>query len=513
MKKIVLSYSKSHFDPNAPGKKGGAGFLAQSIYRIINSKYNNSVVEYYDHTEHESLKSSHDYCDIFIGISNNIHVFIKKLNPRQSVLFAVNYSAISRHRIKSKAKDLRFDKKLLTWEDGIHSNLNELNGVTAVATLGNFSNFLSYVGSGVSPSRVFPVSCSLGHSYQVKNQSRKNFGDDILYFPGGVSFRKGVAYLRPIVAWMKNERLGRKLRVIGRATDQKLNEYMSEVMIEFPDNIVWEQRWIERDSSTWNENISKSRFAIFPSFEEGLPASVLDLIESDVPVLYSSSCGLDFVSRDVIPKSMDITDWIDLLRSTISRSDDYLSDLLARQKLMLDNLPKSLIQLEKILEKLNLESIWPSAEISESLKTQLPMNSWLLASNPTFDYKVYESDSIHALYSVNEVSAKKEISTESLIAIAIIQIDRYRELMGLTIQYNNRFLVIERATVNFKTKLSPVSQVKQKLDLFTVVDKGKSFQWPKIERSFILFKTRLFDSIQYSSDRFFKNFYSKTQGF
>jgi hypothetical protein len=494
MKKIVLVYSKDHFDPIKSGEKGGAGYLASSIYRMLTSTYSNANLEYYDHTEHNLVKCKDSNSDLLVGISNNIHLFNNKLHPKQSVLFAVNYSAIHRRKIRRKLKEYHFDKKWLNWEDGIYSNLNELDGVTAVVTLGNFSNFLSYVGSGVTPSRVFPISSSLGHKFH-SNKRRRIFGEDVLYFPGGISFRKGAGFLRPIVAWLESQRAGTMLRVIGRATDPELNEYIRQIVTEFPNNIIWEQRWIDRDSNIWKENISKSRFAIFPSFEEGLPASVLDLIESDIPVLYSSACGLDFVSKDVVPKSMGVSDWINLLRSMITRSDEFIAELLNSQQLMLENLPEGIVQFESMINRVYSESIWPSTEISDSLKMQIPKDSWLLKSKEAMEYKIYESDSVHPIYPVNEIFSLEEMAIESLIAIAITQIDRYPNFIGLTIQHNYRFIIIERTTLNLRKSIFQNRENSTKLDLFTVVDRQNISKWPTIEKNFTLLKQRIIDSI------------------
>lgn len=504
MKKIVLAYSKAHFDPEVPNRPSGAGFLAHSIYSLLKSKYPLSEVQYFDHLEHNSIKSNTSYPDLFVGISNNIQNFNQKLRSKHSVLFAVNYSATFRRSITKKAKKLNFDKRLLNWEDGISSNLDELNGVTTVLTLGNYSNYLSYVGSGVSPSRVFPISCTLGHDFRAEHKIRLSFGEDILYFPGGISFRKGVAYLRPIAAWLESEAKGRKLRIIGRASDDGLDEYIREIVDQFPKSIVWESQWIERESKIWRENIAKSRFAIFPSFEEGLPASVLDLIESNIPVLYSSACGLDFVSRDVIPNSMDVVDWIELLHSTIIKSDKYLSDLLSDQRRMMGNLPANLSQLEKTLDNIYSESIWPSVCIADGLRAQIPNDSWLLKSGGGFMYIVYEPDLADLPYSVNEVSKMEVMNTEELIAFAITQIDKYWMLRGLVIEHNGRFIAIARDTTNLGLNDSQISTFPANLNLYTSVNSEKYVRWPKFERKRTLLKNRIFQSVTYRYQKIFR---------
>jgi hypothetical protein len=325
-----------------------------------------------------------------------------------------------------------------------------------------------------------------------------------LYFPGGISFRKGVAYLRPIANWLENEAKGRKLRIIGRASNKELDDYIRETLIQFPKNIVWENQWVERESKIWQESIAKSRFAIFPSFEEGLPASVLDLIESNIPVLYSSACGLDFVSRDVIPNSMEVVDWIELLHSTIMKSDNYLSDLLNNQRIMVGNLPKNLSQLEKTLDNIHSETVWPSIYVSESLRVQIPKNSWLLKSHGEPIYIVYELDSKELPYSLNIVSKREEMNTEDLIAFAITQIDKYWMLRGLVIQHNRRFIVITRETTNLNLKDTQISKFPSNLSLYTSVHSEKYAKWPKFERKRTLLMNRVLTSFTYRYQKIFR---------
>ena len=87
------------------------------------------------------------------------------------------------------------------------------------------------------------------------------------------------------------------------------------------------------------------------------------------------------------------------------------------------------------------------------------------------------------------------MAVESLIAIAITQIDRYPNFIGLTIQHNYRFIIIERTTKNLQKSIFQNRENSAKLDLFTVVDQHNISKWPTIEKNFTLLKQRIIDSI------------------
>jgi hypothetical protein len=499
---VALVYSRNHFDPKGEVSRSGAGFLAHSIFQLLNSKFQDAQIFYFDHSEHQTMVHNENDFDLFIGTSNNIGSFIQRLQPKQSLLFAVNYSALFRRKIVKRASQIGYNQKLLTWEDGIHSNLNELKGVTAVITLGNYSNYLSYTASGVDNCRVFPISSSLGHEIDTLEAPRMKFGNDILYFPGGISFRKGVSFLRPIIQWLEHEGIGRKLRILGNASSTGLNRYIENLMKEFPENMIWESKWINHSSEVWRDNIEKSKFAIFPSFEEGIPASVLDLIESNLPVLYSSSCGLDFVCDEVVILTQNASNWVDLIRMMSMQDQAFLTDLLCKQKRLIQNLPQGLVQLENILDRLQTGSIWPGVRISESLKQKIPISSWLYTSSDKISYSIYESDSNCASFAQNKVIASNELTTEALISLAITQLDKYVKLRGLTISHCNQNLTIERFSPDCDQARSEQDNSGVNLYFVTTVGEIRIFRYPRVERLFIEIKTRIVDSVRYRSRRF-----------
>jgi hypothetical protein len=499
----VLVYSKYHFDPINGRQNGGAGFLAATIHKLLNSKLMYSTTLYLDHTELPNVNSRHEKKDLLIGISDNIEIFAKCFRPTHAILFAVNFSALHRRQIYKTAKSLGFSSKFLSWEDGIRSNLNEQSCISAVVTLGGYSNYLSYVNSGMNSRNVFPISCTLGHDFNLNRRRREIFGRDLLYFPGEISFRKGAAFIAPIVTLLHEEGLNRKFRIIGRAVNEELNSLIEQIESKYPMNVVWERKWVERSSEDWMEHVSNTMFAVFPSFEEGIPASVLDLIESEIPVIYSSFCGLDFVSRDVTIASVEIEEWLKLIQLMTSKDNLYFSDLLRRQKLMLENLPKDLCQLEAILARVDSGSIWPQIEISDLLKSDLSKDSWLLKHQGAPKYSVFESSRYFINFLQNEVISEQPLNTEDLIAFAITQLDKFVEQIGVTVFNFNRFITVERmSTFHTQKQFSKTSEID--FELISFISNPRKKRFPQLERFYIKFKDRVMDSIRYRITKFLR---------
>ena len=498
---LVISYSKNHFIPGEFESNTGTGFLAMSLFKLLKRKHPFSKLDYYDYTEFDLASEEAKLPALLVSISSNINLFNEKLRPKQSLLFAVNYSALHRRKIRSEARKFGFSFNKLTHEDGIFSNLMELKGTTGVVTLGNYSNYLSYVHSGAKPWKVFPFANTLGHSFSETFEAKKVFGDDILYFPGGTSFRKGLSIIEPILDMIQSESMGIKLRIIGQPANEQLSDYLSMLTQKFSENLHWERNWTNRNDLIWDENITKSRFAVFPSFEEGIPATVLDLIESGVPVLYSSECGLDFVSEEVVMTSFKVNEWIKLIRSTHSKSDFQIFELLNKQRLMMRNLPSDLIQVESVLDRLCQESLWPGILVDKDFSLTIPKNSWLYKSQSNPQYEISFSKEGDDFISINWVRCGTRLKEEALVAFAVSQLDRYQVLNELRVIHADLSIDIRR--------INPVTGFSQnrclnnvgKLELFSVVRESKHYILPKVFAYTIQWKDLLFRSIRYRFGR------------
>ena len=104
MSKIILSYSKYHFDPEINRIDGGTGFISSILWRELHATFPKDEIIFLDYKEYKKILGVKDV-KLFIGISSNFQNFVKKMNPDFSVLWGVNKSAKSRRDISKLAKN------------------------------------------------------------------------------------------------------------------------------------------------------------------------------------------------------------------------------------------------------------------------------------------------------------------------------------------------------------------------------------------------------------------------
>ena len=440
-KKIALCYSIKHYDPNRDEILGGAGFLAKAIHQLLIRTSVYDEIEYYDNAEIPLKKENYD---LLISISNNINKFQRLLKPKSTILFAVNYGAKTRRQISKAVGKHGFTGEILSWADGIYSNIHETDGVCGVVTLGNYSNYLSYLKMGMKEDQVFPISSRMGYEFSPLQGNQQITGKDLIFFPGEISFRKGLSHLSQIVKILQQEGQKRRIRVIGSAPNEYVNQVMRNLVEDFPENILWEDEWVSIGGEVWNRHIRASKFAILPSFEEGIPTSIIELISHGLPVLYSSNCGLDFVSNELVVNSVEVEDWCELICLVLQKDEAFMSKLLFMQKRMLSLLDKDLVQFERVLARNFRQSLWPGLDIDCSLKKRIKRGSWLNSIENKIEYRVTNIDLFPTTGVRVDVLSRKVKSLEELIAIAVTQIDKYVSVDYLVIRNCDEILKVER---------------------------------------------------------------------
>jgi len=88
--KILLSYSKVHFDPDKPQRQhkfwfNSASVLARTLYHILTKM---GEVTYINSTDYQQIKGKK--FDLFIGIYNNFYQILTSCYIKKSIYFAVN---------------------------------------------------------------------------------------------------------------------------------------------------------------------------------------------------------------------------------------------------------------------------------------------------------------------------------------------------------------------------------------------------------------------------------------
>jgi hypothetical protein len=149
--------------------------------------------------------------------------------------------------------------------------------------------------------------------------------------------------------------------------------------------LEWVKEYIDESSPYWIETLSRISFAVFPSLEEGIPATVGELVNSGIPVLYSNYCGLNFPSDVEYFEAENRAQNLALFSEFLKKSRDELDGMLKSQKNYLNSLTNTKSQFEEIFKRLDFNSKalsnpsdnayceidWPDQEQQSTLTLQI----------------------------------------------------------------------------------------------------------------------------------------------
>ena len=467
MSKIVLAYSRYHFDPSINLSIHGTGYISSSLWRYLHEVYPNHEILYSDYNDPRSLAGVRDV-DLFIGISQNFQTFVRMLKPNIACLWSVNKSAVYRQGIRKCARKYELPGSKLVSEDGIYSNILESLYADYVLTLGGWSNYKSYTNLGMSPDSVYALGIGFLNDSPIKKYRN---GKDILMFVGTLSFRKGVHLIEPILDLLRRSYPETKLIVIGRTQSPYWQESMKGLQSEYPANFRWEQ-WIEPGTKEWEAIFSKGLFGVFPSFEEGAAGALTQIIHEGVPVLYSNESGFEFTENSIPLTMSDDSEWIYQIESLLLSSQLQRKTMLDEQQALLKMNGVGLPQIKKALTRISRGSLWPGiADSSRLLVTDV--------STSENEYRVLkrssQSKELHSL----TYTGLEPLGFEDLARLGVMTLDRYPSLMDLLVSDVNSDQDLIVSQINSKN----IQDVDTKPVILNVVDSQKSSSFPLLQYS------------------------------
>jgi len=347
---ILLSYSKYHWNPGQVHYLGGAGFLSSQIYQALENSFPESNIVYMDYCDFETVDTNLHW-DLFLGIATNFDKFARRLGDCVKILIAVNAAPLQRLEIVGQAIRNRFPLAALQSEDGIYSLEHPAKSSDLVILLGNTMAARTYEKYINYSKPVIPITINF------KNQSLEieRDGNDILYFPGTITFRKGISSILDFLEILSKEAPHRKLILIGRTSNTSIRKIVEKFEELYPNQFEWVQEYIDETSDSWEDILSRTSFAVFPSLEEGIPATVGELVNSGVPVLYSNSCGLNFAHRVDFFKNGDRPQNIRVFRDFIGKKNKELDEILDRQQAYLNSLTPATQQFIEIFNNIDID--------------------------------------------------------------------------------------------------------------------------------------------------------------
>ncbi len=449
MSKIILSYAKSHFDPESAFISDGVGELSNCLWKALKKNFPHDEIIYVDYNDYRDFRNVRDV-KLFIGISPNFDKFVRRLKPNMAILWSVNASAYRRRRIIYEARNHGLSRKSLTSEDGIFSNLLETYYADLVIVLGGWENYKSYTEIGMPEDSVFAI--GNGYSGQGKLQ-RLSSGKDILFFPGNLTFRKGIHLIESLATLLQHE-TGVKLKIVGRTKNIYWSKKIEFLVSKFPEQIQHFPKFYDLNSPEWSRLVAECRFAIFPSFEEGVSAAAAEVIAAGLPLLYSVHSGFEVTKSTPFLTMESDKFWLEQLKKILKMDRDYFLKLLAeQQQLLLRGSESNSKQVERLITRLaERSSIWPNFEIvNEKPLFTNPQTS----PNQFIEYQVniLENDLDRGQHQVVDISSKNTIHELEMIKIGVLLMDRYFSIDRLLVRKfedASKTVFISRANIEKK---------------------------------------------------------------
>jgi len=363
MSKIILAYSEHHFNPITKKVIDGTGIISHSLWNYLNEIYIDDEIIFTDHQNFAKFVGVTDV-KLLIGLSPNFHKFVEAVKPDISILWAVNKSAVERRRIQITAKEKNIPVNGLNMSDGLFSNIYETQNVDYVITLGGWSNYQSYVERGLDSNSVYAI--GIGN---LENRVFEKYrgGENIIFFIGNLSFRKGAHLIAQILKLLK-ARGKRKLIVIGTSSTKFWRDQLNDLIKLYPNNLIYVAKRLDFNSSEWEELVKSSQFAVFPSFEEGIAGTAIDIIMSGLPLLYSNEVGLEFTENTPILTMDSDDEWLNAIEKMISLTKEARHTMLMEQQNLLALNGENIPQIRNILKRIESGRLWPVIKFSNSIE-------------------------------------------------------------------------------------------------------------------------------------------------
>jgi len=289
MKTVVFLHSYDHFIPNTIAKHqfSSVNLIATEIYEML-SKDSNVSVHYFDTrkiTEWRRIKA-----DYLITLVDNLKLSMWYFKPEKVILVGVNKHPLIRLKNLSIASKSQLPQSSLSGHDGIYEPILALRHIDYLICIGNEFTFESY-------DRYFRRLRIVKTHYNSKNfdlisgPNRKIDSEEvrnsILVSMSSIGFRKNYDFINKLLQSSNTPLNHYRIYVIG----QPATPYWTSVIESNKKNLNFTfMGYIEKlnaKSHSLDSILPKIKVALFPTLEEGLPGTMLDLINAGILCLHN----------------------------------------------------------------------------------------------------------------------------------------------------------------------------------------------------------------------------------
>jgi glycosyltransferase involved in cell wall biosynthesis/SAM-dependent methyltransferase len=318
--RILLSYSRPHFDPN-PGAEqefGGSSThtLARALYELLSE---HGEVTYIDSSEYAEV-SGGTY-DLFVGQIRNFHKIVASCSIGKSVLFAVNMHPVVRNGLLLRAVQaakLPTDA-LATWDlvDEAEGS-KSIEAADCILAVGTVALYNSYIEQGVRKNKIKVLNYGLGPSAATvaKRPSPPRF----LYAASEIGLRKGFELVADMAERLLAGGADFRLDIVGSPTTAYYRSKLEKLTREYPVAITF-HGWLDADSERYLDIYRRNSFLLGPALEEGQTGVVVDAMRFGVIPIVSRNAGVDFSPLGMFDMEHDSPDNLKIFEKALHLSD------------------------------------------------------------------------------------------------------------------------------------------------------------------------------------------------
>ncbi len=297
--KILLSYSKRHFDPALPREQhqfwgSSASILARTLHGLLAEL---GDVTYVDSTELARVRGQS--FDLFVGLINNFGEFLATCRIRRSVCLVVNQHSRERNRlILAGAKSYRVPRaaraswELRPWRQ-VQREERALARATAILCVGNELTLNSYVRHGIARAKIKRLHYGLPGVVPTRAEIAARPERRVVYVASEVGLRKGFDQVEELTRSALDAGYDFRLDVVGQVSTPYYQKRLAKLVRAYP-RCVTSHGWIDSTDPRYGELLAQADYVLLPSLEEGQVGTLLDALARGAIPLISDRCGIDF---------------------------------------------------------------------------------------------------------------------------------------------------------------------------------------------------------------------------
>jgi glycosyltransferase involved in cell wall biosynthesis/GT2 family glycosyltransferase len=294
--KILLCYSRPHFDPTLPKEQhrlwgSSASVLARTFHRLL-SEF--GEVTYVDPSEVQDVRGRS--FDLFVGGASSFRAFLRACRIDRSIFVAVNRHPRERNRLLLRGlKELKVPARAVApWEfKRARKETAGINLADVILCAGNEATIDSFVRHGVDRRRIKRFNYGLLELEPSRPGPRSPGKKRLVYAASEIGLRKGFDLVDGLVRSALGDGQDFRLDIVGEVSTPHYRLRLQRLVKESKGRVHW-HGWLDSSSERYATLMHEADFLLFPSLEEGQAGTVLDGMARGAIPLITDRCGFDF---------------------------------------------------------------------------------------------------------------------------------------------------------------------------------------------------------------------------